>query len=136
MQLIGTEQQKVIIYMGGGKDFISQAEEDIIIQASTMGKAKGCKLKNGNWVTFSSIARIISESDYYNENPNDRPAEPKKEFNGGNQQVRQPTQKDKELMREGFLKQQMDKHGISREEASVKLVDFLKGNLLTNSHNK
>ena len=110
MKQIGSEEKKVIVFMGGGYNIITQEEENIIMQASTTGGLKGCKLKSGDWVTFSSISRIIGENKFYEENPKLRPSQVSNQFDenyaeytkSGSSQIRKPTKRARELMLEGL----------------------------------
>ena len=131
MKQIGTTEKRVIIFMGGGHNIISQEEEDVILKASTAGGAKGCKLKSGDWVTFSSISRIVGETKFYNENPKLRPTKTADQFeeNYGEytgSQLRQPTTRARELMQQGFVHQQMTANGVTKEEATKKFNDYFK----------
>lgn len=63
---------RVVLFIGGGEEFISEDECDAIFKLSGT-LVKGCKLKNGNWINFASIARIIEIEEFYQQFPKKRP---------------------------------------------------------------
>ncbi len=84
--------------------------------------ASQVELEDGSVVKINSISDILPESKYYQTYPDKRPDETRNDFEDkygdiGNQQVRNPTGKAKELMRAGFIAQQMST-GKTKEEAS------------------
>lgn len=128
--LITKLETQVIIYKDRGFDYISDEEANFIYEASSRGE-EGCKLRNGHMVTFSTIGRIIDIEKFYDENPERRPEEVRDTFkdNYGNQQVRNPTTFQAELMHKGFIDCRMSVFGETREVAEEKFR-VMRGNLL------
>ena len=81
---------------------------------------------NGSFYKFSSIAKILTLNDYYQQYPDQRP-ETIKEWTypiEGNQQIRKPTTRARELMKQGFV-QYHKEQGRTDEEAEQKWKDFI-----------
>lgn len=76
---------------------------------------------DGSYVRIKNIAEILSESKYYETYPDRRPPETQnvfqEQYGDINKQIRQPTQRAKELMKQGFLRGYMKTWGGSQENA-------------------
>ena len=83
----------------------------------------GCTLKIRN------IAEILSESKYFEQYPDKRPEETHNQFEDQyghlhNQQIRKPTGRARELMKQGFVKQRLE-IGKTTEQAEQDFKDFI-----------
>lgn len=78
---------------------------------------------NGQMIKYSNIADILSEDKYFEAFPDKRPTEERNDFEDrygaqGNQQVRKPTQRAKELMKKGFLEVNKNWEGFNFNKLS------------------
>lgn len=71
MNLTTEVNSQVIIFHDGSKVFITDNQAESVIQMSG-GQSKGIKI-NGNYYTFSSISKIVSTQEYYNQYPDQVP---------------------------------------------------------------
>lgn len=65
---------KFIIFHDKKVKRISDKQSEKIFEVSSQSDQKGIRFTDGDYIAFSSIARIVNEKQYYQENPNDRPA--------------------------------------------------------------
>lgn len=146
MTELSTESlNQVIVFHDKSHKFITTGQANLILQASVQTGSKVITTPNLGMITFSSIAKIISIDDFYTQYPEHRPEAPRdtfKELYGDiNQQVRQPTERAKELLKKGFIQfkvygnpEYTTKHEIlnalpqrmTQEEAEKDFEDFLK----------
>lgn len=63
---------QVIIFHDGSKKFITEPQASLIFQVSA-GQTKSITTPNLGMITFSSIAKIISIDDFYEQYPEQRP---------------------------------------------------------------
>lgn len=74
MTQLSTEvKNTVIIFHDGSRKFITNRQADIVISQSTTA-AKGIKI-DGSFIAFSSISKILTLQEFYNEYPDERPPE-------------------------------------------------------------
>jgi hypothetical protein len=119
------DEQSVIVFHDKSKKWVTKAQAEHIFNASCEPGQKGI-LIDGSFYTFSAISKILSLKDFYDQFPDERPAETRNQFEDvygsvGNQQIRKPTGRAKEMMVEGFIKQRMHV-GKTREEAKQDLA--------------
>ena len=103
---IKVEEQSVIVFHDKSKKWVTKAQAEHIFNASCEPGQKGI-LIDGSFYTFSSISKILSLKDFYDQFPDERPAETRNQFEEqygslGNQQIRKPTGRAKELMLSGL----------------------------------
>lgn len=78
MNLDSGVKDRVIMFIGGGTQFITGGQETMIFsQQATI--AGGVRI-DGNFLSLSSISRIISRDEYYNQHPEKRPPAEYKSF--------------------------------------------------------
>lgn len=100
------KRDHVILFTDKSKIFISQSDYLRILKIS--GQNKLFTLENKTY-NFSSIYKILDIEEYYNQYPDSRPVQyktiqeqyPEESF-GGNQQIRKPTSRARELMLQGI----------------------------------
>ena len=85
---------------------------------------------NGQLVKVNNIADILDEQKYFETYPNKLPAHVRNDFEDlygdiGNQQIRQPTKKAGELMKQGFVDYFVKERGLTQEEATNKFNAFI-----------
>ena len=106
MKKITTEvKDRVLVFFGKGHKFISSKQELAFVEESNTS-ARGITI-DGDFVNFSSVAKIISLNDFYNENPDLRPHRPEmmSVFTRNDFKIRKfdkYSTKNLELMREGI----------------------------------
>ena len=66
------KNESVIIFHDKGEKWITEKQADYVLEQSCQPNAKGIKL-DGSFYTFSSMAKILSEKDYYEQYPDKRP---------------------------------------------------------------
>lgn len=103
---------------------ITQEQKDKIMDA----QFTRMNMPDGSVVSNSNISDILPESKYFETYPDKRPdslhdlfGEKYGEFN---KQIRQPTTRAKELMREGFINCRKEVFGENEEQARIKFKDF------------
>jgi hypothetical protein len=116
-----------ITYFGKGHDFVTSKESEIIMRLMATGDAKGCKLKNGNWITVSSISRITPIDQFYEENPDLRPKHSNYTYSGPTQipQHRGPSPNAAKLMKRGLV-EQLKNDGRNESDAGAILKSYNK----------
>lgn len=115
---------QVIVYHDGTFKMISEPQASLIFQASTQTDSKSIVTQNLGLVVFSSIAKIISVKDFYEQYPQHRPETPRDftpEYKLLNQ-VRQPTKEALDLMKKGFIQQRM--YGNASYTREQELLEF------------
>lgn len=120
-----------IIYHDKSHEAVDDKIANLIWEKSTSG-LKGSEI-NGKKYIFSSIAKILPEEDYFKQYPDKRPEVTYNQFEDlygaeGNQQIRQPTTRARELMKGGFIGYHLSQ-GKTPEEAKKKFDDFIKAGL-------
>lgn len=115
-----------IITMSKAHHKITEQQKNNLMRA----EASQVELEDGSIVKINSIAEIIPENKYFQTFPDKRPAEERNYFEGNareyNAQIRKPTKHARELMQKGFVKQQIEAHGISKEDAIERFNRFTK----------
>ena len=103
---------------------ITQEQKDKIMDA----QFTRMNMPDGSVVSNSNISDILPESKYFETYPDKRPEEVRNEYQEVyalfNTQVRQPTTRAKELMRESFLLCREEKFGETEEQAKKKFSEF------------
>ena len=124
------KNQQVIVFHDKSTKFVSEKEAELVFQASAQTSQKMIRLSDGSTIAFSSIAKIQSDIDYYNDNPDKRPPSTYNQFeelygDTANQQIRKPTKQAKELMKQGFIKAKMEMYGKTKEQAEKEFEAFI-----------
>lgn len=121
---------RVIIFFDRGHKFITQQQEDQLFQLSAGTTQKGIKI-DGDYIAFSSIQRVVSRDEFYQQFPNKKP-----EFHPDNRQAedymkiaenRKPTKRHKEKMKKGFIDYKVREAGKTREQAESEWSDLING---------
>lgn len=71
-QLSTDVKNQVIIFHDKSKKFVTKQQAEVVINQSTTA-AKGIKI-DGSFIGFSSISKILSLQEFYNQYPDERPA--------------------------------------------------------------
>lgn len=118
---------RVIIFHDGGKKFITDEQYKFIMLAKEVGKS--IDTPKLGFITLSSIARIPTIEEFYEQFPKERPEHTRDSFQehygGINQQIRKPTVRAKELMKQGFIKGYMETWGGTQEHAEKKFEQII-----------
>lgn len=120
-----------IIYHDKSHELAEDKIADLIWAKSAAGM-KGVEIAGKKYI-FSSIAKILKEDDYFTQYPEKRPPEIRDQFEDvygaqGNQQIRQPTVKAKELMKQGFFQYHIEKGKIP-QQAEEKYRELLQSGI-------
>lgn len=65
-------RDRVILFFGGSHKFITQAQEAALFSEAA-SSAGSCRI-DGDFIALSSIARVCSLAEFYEQNPSKRPA--------------------------------------------------------------
>jgi len=117
-----------IIYHDKSFSAVEDKTAQILWDKSCEG-LKGVEI-NGTKYNFSSISKILSEKDYYDQYPDRRPPENYNQFEDiygdkGSEQIRKPTEKAKEQMKEGFFRYHYEQ-GRTTDEAQKKWEELMR----------
>lgn len=74
MKLTTEIKDRVLVFFGKGHKFISSKQETAFLEESNTS-ARGITI-DGDFINFSSVAKIIPLNEFYNENPELRPHRP------------------------------------------------------------
>lgn len=124
------KNQSVIVFHDGAKKWISEKQAEFIMNQD--GSRKTIIL-DGSMYNLSSIAKILSYSEYYEQYPPEHQEYERDTFEDiygaqGNQQIRQPTEHAKELMKQGFIQYHLEK-GKTPEQAELKWEQFVRAGI-------
>lgn len=117
----------VIVYHDGSRKWVSAKVAEMVLIKSC-DKDLQATIINGEHFKFSAIAKIIPKEEFFEQYPDERPEEVRNTFQDiygdvGNQQIRQPTQRAAELMKQGFMKYHAEQ-GRTPEQAEEKWKQF------------
>lgn len=120
-----------IVYHDKSYEAVDDTTAELLWSKSTQG-LKGVEV-NGKKYIFSSFSKILDQTDFFAQYPKEIPpskANPFEDKYGayGNQQIRRPTEKAKELMKQGFVAYHLGQ-GRTKEEAEQKWVEFRKSGI-------
>ncbi len=123
--MITTEVKSVVVrFFDGSKIFITKEQEKALWQMSTT-EAKKIKI-DGQGYSFSSIDKILSLDEYYDQYPKERPEPPPTYFKvDSSQQIRNPSNKARERMKEGFIRGSVITWGRTKEQAESCFEKFI-----------
>jgi len=123
--------KSVIIFKDKSKKWITKKQADFILQQSCLPNQKKV-LVDGLFYNFASISKILNEKEFYEQFPKERKIEEIPFFNNpniydleGNQQIRKPTKRAREQMKEGFIGKRLQL-GDTKDIAEKKFDDFIK----------
>ena len=123
--------KSVIIFNNKSKKWITKKQADFILQQSCLPNQKKV-LVDGLFYNFTSISKIINEKEFYEQFPEERKIKEIPCLNNpniydleGNQQIRIPTKRAREQMKEGFIVKRVQL-GDTKEIAEKKFDDFIK----------
>lgn len=132
MTLTTDVKTHVIVFHDKSRKHITKEQANFIFQASATSTVPAITTPQLGRITFSSIAKIITIDDFYEQYPNERPEKPYNtfeenypEYSKGNQQIRKPTERAKELMKKGFVGYFTKERGLSQEQAENNFKDFI-----------
>jgi len=100
------EEQSIIVFYDKSKKWVTRAQAEYLFNASCEPNKKGVKI-DGSFYTFSSISKILSLKDFYDQFPDERPVTTVDHFKDnyghlGNQQTRKPTKNALKQMLSGL----------------------------------
>ena len=129
-ELTTEKKTQVIVFHDGSYKFITDQQAALIFQASTTS-AKSITTFNLGFIQFSAIAKVISVNDFYIQYPEKREEQSRDMFSGlyseyaqGNQQIRQPAPRARELMLQG-MRQTFRDMGKNEMEVERCLDNFI-----------
>lgn len=118
----------ILFFDGSSREVSDKIAEEVMIK-SCDEKLQAIKINNVLY-KFGSISKIMPLNEYYQEYPDKRPQENYNQFNDiygkiGSDQIRKPTEKAGELMKQGFIEYQL-KQRKTPEQAEQKYKELMK----------